>query len=78
MKIVLYCDNSPESAAAKNFLISHSLPFKEVDASSSEGAQRLRRRTQQSYVPAFELKRAHSVFVVVGFNKKVLEQTLDI
>lgn len=68
MKIVLYADGSASSKAARAFLEKHGIEFEHVNATTPEGAFRLRRRTQQNRLPAFEMKKSHSVHVVAGFN----------
>ena len=81
MKLVAYLDGSPVSGAAREFLKKHSIEFEEVDATTSEGALRLRKRTQQPRVPAFEMKRSHSIHVVAGFDnfaRRILSQELGL
>lgn len=68
MKLVVYTNNSPSSNAAREFLRKHQLEFEEVNATTPQGAYRLQRRTQQNRLPAFEIKKSHSVHVVAGFN----------
>ena len=68
MKFVFYRDDSASSKAAKAFLVKLGVEFEEVSVSVPEGSIRLRKRTQQSRVPAFEIKKSHSVHVVAGFD----------
>ena len=70
MKLVLYTDGSQEAAAARLFLESHALEFEEVDVRTQECFDRLVKRTQQKRAPALEIKRSHSVGVIVGFDEK--------
>jgi len=62
MKIVLYRDDSVSSEEAVLFLQELGVDFEDVDVRRPAGFERLMRRTQQRNVPAFELKRAHSVW----------------
>ncbi len=78
MKIVFYYDNSTVSKDARAFLEWQNVPFEAVDTQNQIGFQRLLERTQQRYVPAFELKRAHSIFIIIGLNKELLERELGI
>ncbi|MBI5636014.1 hypothetical protein HY993_03580 [Candidatus Micrarchaeota archaeon] len=68
MKIVLYSDDSISSKAAKKFLLKHELEFEDVNTKAPEGACRLRKRTQQNQIPAFEIKKSHGIHVVAGFD----------
>ena len=72
MKLILYSNGSEKSLAARQFLQEYNILFEEVDARSSDGFQRLVNRTQQKQLPAFELKRAHSIQIIVGFDKELL------
>ncbi|MFH1199838.1 MAG: glutaredoxin domain-containing protein [Candidatus Micrarchaeota archaeon] len=76
MTLVLYSDGSHASDAAKAFLSSHGMEFEEVDARTSDGYQRLVKRTQQKTVPAIEIKRSHCVQIIVGFNEQLLAMEL--
>ncbi len=77
MKLVLYADNSSLSSKAREFLKNH-FEFEEVDADSSEGRARLRKRTQQSLVPALEIRRSHSVGVLTDFDEERWERELGL
>ena len=68
MKLVFYRDASASSKAAKAFLVQRGVEFEEVSVSVPEGSIRLRKRTQQSRIPAFEIKKSHNVPVVAGFD----------
>ena len=70
MKLVLYADDSQETAAVKLFLENHGLEFEEVDVSTQEGFGRLVKRTEQERAPGLEIKRLHGVGVIVGFDEK--------
>jgi len=78
LKLVLYCDDSPLCKEAKRFLKYHSLEFEFVDVRTAEGNQQLLKRTQQNRFPAFEVKRSHSVGVVVGLYKNLLVKELGL
>ena len=81
MKLVLYRDDLVSSQAAKAFLVKHGVEFEEVNVSTPEGVIRLRKRTQQNRVPAFEIKKSHSVHVVTGFDdfsRNVLTEELKL
>lgn len=78
LKLVLYCDDSLSCKEAKRFLNYHSLEFEFVDVRTVEGNQRLLKRTQQNRFPAFEVKRSHSVSVVVGFDRNLLVRELGL
>ncbi len=73
MKIVLYCDGSPESLSAKEFLKQNNVQFEEVSVETQDGFQRLAKRTRQTKVPAFELKRSHSICIINGFGENEAE-----
>ncbi len=72
MKVVLYRDDSGLSAEAAAFLHKLEIQFEEVDVRTEIGHTRLLKRTQQQFVPAFELKRSHSVGIITGLNKELL------
>ena len=76
MKIVLYSNGSLVCEEVREFLKARSLEFEEVDVRTSEGFNRLLRRTQQNTVPAVEFKRSHSVGVIVGRNWGAFERVL--
>lgn len=78
LKLVLYCDDSLLCREAKRFLNYHSLEFEFVDVRTADGQQRLVKRTQQNRFPAFEIKRSHSVGVVVGLDKNLLVRELGL
>jgi hypothetical protein len=77
MKIVLYRDESSISNEAVSFLLELGVRFDEVDARTKEGYERLVKRTQQYGIPAFELKRNHSIEIIVGLDKGLLRRELS-
>ena len=77
MKIVLYLDGSVSSDESALFLRELGVQFEEVDVRTNAGRVRLLKRTQQPYVPAFELKRNHSIGIIVGLNKELLRRELQ-
>ncbi len=74
----LFSDGSPSCAVAKRFLEWHALEFEEVDVRASEGFRRLLKRTRQKMVPALEIRHAHSIRVLVGFEKPMWEVELGL
>lgn len=75
MKIVFYHDGGTEAAV---FLRELGIQFEEVDVRSNSGLERLRKRTQQSSVPVFELKKSHSIRIIDGSDKQTLIQELGL
>jgi glutathione S-transferase len=76
MNIVLYRDDSASSEKAVSFLRKLGVDFEDIDVRRPAGFERLIRRTQQSTVPAFELKRARSIMVVARLDEKLLEREI--
>ena len=77
MKIVLYRDDSAISNEAVSFLRELGVQFEEVDARTKEGYERLLKRTRGNDIPTFELKRSHSIGIIVGLNKELLTRELE-
>lgn len=78
MKIILYRDGSALSDEAASFLLGLGVQFEEVDARTKEGYERLLKRTCGRGIPAFELKRSHSIGILVGLNRELLERELGL
>lgn len=76
MKIVLYRDGSASSEEAALFLYELGVQFEEVDIRTNMNRARLLKRTQQSSVPAFELKRNRSIGIIVGLDRELLKMEL--
>lgn len=65
----------PWCKVAKDFFVSHNIPFEDIDVSADEKAAReMVEKSGQMGVPVIEIDDK----IIVGFNKPVLEEILGI
>lgn len=78
MKVIVYSTPTCLSCGAlKEWLKKHKIKFKDVDISkNSEAIDELIKKTGEMTLPVTEIRRNHSVEIIVGFDVKKLKDSL--
>ena len=80
MKIKIYSmSNCLKCQQLKEFLKEENIQFEDVNISDNERAkQEMIYKSKQNSAPVIEIRKSHSVGILVGFDKEILKQTLNI
>ena len=79
-KIVIYTTKiCPWCDKVKEFLKEHKIEFEEIDVSKNKrAAVEMIKKSGQTGVPVIEIKKAHSVGMIIGFDEERLRHVLGI
>ena len=80
MKIKVYSTSQcPYCVSAKDFLKKYNIQFEEVDVGKDhKAAMEMIKVSGQTGVPVIEIKKSHSVGIIIGFAEEELKKALNI
>lgn len=80
VKVLIYStETCPYCQKAKEFFKEHNIEYEEVNVAEDEKArEEMVKKSGQMGVPVIEIKRAHSVGIIIGFDETKLKQALGI